>query len=90
MFYQPIKSVLLPPAHVFSRLIGRSAHQVKRQSLCRVQKRHQDTHLSSRKRGTGAYNLACARSDGLRPATWPLLPGEAEVCGRAVTVVTSA
>lgn len=45
----------LPPAHVFTWLIGWSADQIKRQSLCRVQERHQDTHLSPRKGATGEY-----------------------------------
>lgn len=43
----------LPPAHVLSRLIGRPAHQIKRQSLCRVQECDQDTDLSPRQRGAG-------------------------------------
>ncbi|KAK5887087.1 hypothetical protein CesoFtcFv8_015723 [Champsocephalus esox] len=46
-------------ADVFSRLIGRSAHQIKRQSLCRVQERHQDTDLSA---GDGGA-VPCSRSD---------------------------
>lgn len=46
----------LPPAYVFSWIIGWSADQIKRQSLCRVQERHQDTHLSPRKGTTGEYS----------------------------------
>lgn len=64
-------------AYVFSWLIGWSAHQIKRQSLCRIQERHQNTDLSPWKCGTGIHRLSvcaiCLSMNCLwRVCLWPI------------------